>query len=162
VSSGRKRLAFVGGPLGIRQVADRLEGAGNAIRETGGVTLEVLNVPNRTIADGREVANALAARPAASRPDAIFAVNDLTALGLMQGLSVTYGIRIPEEIAIIGYDDIEFAESSLIPLSSIRPPHEGFGFAAVDLLVNEMSDDPRPGPKQQVFAPELVVRASSV
>jgi LacI family transcriptional regulator len=161
VSSGRKRLAFVGGPLGIRQVADRFEGAGNAIRETGGVTLEVLNVANRTIADGREVANAIAARPAASRPDAIFAVNDLTALGLMQGLSVTYGIRVPEEIAIIGYDDIEFAESSLIPLSSIRAPHEGFGFAAVDLLVNEMSDDPRPGPKQQVFAPELVIRAST-
>ncbi len=161
VSTGRKRIAFVGGPLGIRQVADRLEGAGNAIREAGGVTLEVLNVANRTIGDGREVANAVAARPAAARPDAIFAVNDLTALGLMQGLSVTYGVRIPEDIAIIGYDDIEFAESSLIPLSSIRAPHEGFGFAAVDLLVNEMSGDPRPGPKQQVFAPELVVRASS-
>ncbi len=161
VATGRTRIAFVGGPLGIRQVADRLEGAGNAIREAGNVTLEVINVANRTIADGREVANAIAARPASSRPDAIFAVNDLTALGILQGLAVTHGIRVPDDIAIIGYDDIEFAESSLIPLSTVRAPHESFGYAAVDLLVNEMSEDPRAGPKQQVFAPELVVRAST-
>ena len=68
VSIGRKHIAFVGGPLGIRQVADRLEGVGNAIREAGDATLEVLNVANRTIADGREVANALAARPGIQPP----------------------------------------------------------------------------------------------
>ena len=160
IEIGRKRIAFVGGPLGIRQVADRLEGAGNAVKQVTDVTLEVLNVTNRTIADGREVARALAARPVASRPDAIFAVNDLTALGLLQGLSAA-GIRVPDDVALIGYDDIEFAESSIIPLTSIRSPHEGFGFAAVDLLVNEMSDAPTDAPKQLVFQPELVVRAST-
>ena len=56
---------------GIRQVIDRLDGSGKAVREAGDVTLEVLNVTNRTIADGREVARALVARPASSRPDAI-------------------------------------------------------------------------------------------
>jgi LacI family transcriptional regulator len=157
---GRKRVAFVGGPLGIRQVADRLEGAGNAVREAGDAALEVLNVTNRTISDGREVARSLAARPEQSRPDAIFAVNDLTALGLLQGLS-TAGIRVPHDVALVGYDDIEFGESSLIPLTSIRSPHEGFGFAAVDLLVNEMADEPTDAPKQVVFQPELVVRAST-
>jgi len=160
IELGRKRIAFVGGPLGIRQVIDRLDGSGKAVREAGDVTLEVLNVTNRTIADGREVARALVARPASSRPDAIFAVNDLLALGLLQSL-VAAGVRVPEDIAIVGYDDIEYAESSLIPLTTVRAPHEGFGFAAVDLLVNEMAAEPTNAPKQVVFQPELVIRAST-
>ena len=158
---GRRRIAFVGGPLGIRQVADRYEGATNAVRQVVDATLEVINISNRTIADGREVARALAARPPEMRPDAIFAVNDLTALGLLQSLAGDSGIRVPEEIALVGYDDIEFAGSSLIPLTSIRAPHEGFGFAAVDLLVNEMSPEPDDTLRQVVFQPELVVRAST-
>ena len=157
---GRRRLAFVGGPLGIRQVADRFEGAGTAVREAGDATIEVVNVTNRTIADGRDVARSLASRPAALRPDAIFAVNDLTALGLLQGLAAE-GIRVPDDVAMVGYDDIEFGESSLIPITSIRPPHEGFGIAAIDLLVNEMAAQPSDAPKQVVFQPELVVRAST-
>ncbi|MGV8880947.1 MAG: LacI family DNA-binding transcriptional regulator [Rhodoglobus sp.] len=160
VDLGRKRLAFVGGPLGIRQVADRLEGAGNVVKECPGVTLEVLNATNRTIAEGREVGRALLARPAESRPDAIFAVNDLLALGILQVL-VLGGVTVPDDIALVGYDDIEFGESSLIPLTSIRTPHEGFGFAAVDLLVNEMADEPADLEKHLIFQPELVVRAST-
>ena len=160
VELGRTRLAFVGGPLGIRQVADRLEGAGNVVKETPGVTLEVLNATNRTIVEGREIGRALLARPAESRPDAIFAVNDLLALGILQVL-VLGGVKVPEDVALVGYDDIEFGESSLIPLTSIRAPHETFGFAAVDLLVNEMADEPADLPKHVVFQPELVVRAST-
>lgn len=160
IEIGRKRLAFVGGPLGIRQVADRLEGAGNAVREAGDVTLEVVNVTNRTIADGREIGRSMVSRSAATRPDGIFAVNDLTALGMLQIL-VRGGVRVPEDVALVGYDDIEFGESSIIPLTSVRAPHEGFGFAAVDLLVNAMSESPDESPRQVVFQPELVVRAST-
>ena len=160
IDLGRKRIAFVGGPLAIRQVADRLEGAGTAVREAGDVTLEVLNVTNRTITDGREVGRALAARPVNTRPDAIFAVNDLLALGLLQVL-VASGARVPDDIALVGYDDIEYGESSIIPLTSVRAPHEGFGFAAVDLLVSQMADEPPATPKQLVFQPELVIRAST-
>jgi LacI family transcriptional regulator len=160
VELGRQRIAFVGGPLGIRQVADRLEGAGNAIKDHPTVTLEVVNGTNRTIAEGREIGRALLARPAANRPDAVFAVNDLLALGILQVL-VLGGVRVPEDVALVGYDDIEFGEASIIPLTTIRAPHEGFGFAAVDLLVNEMSEEPTDAPKQVIFQPELVVRAST-
>jgi LacI family transcriptional regulator len=160
VELGRQRIAFVGGPLGIRQVADRLEGAGNAIKDHPTVTLEVVNGTSRTIAEGREIGRALLARPAANRPDAVFAVNDLLALGILQVL-VLGGVRVPEDVALVGYDDIEFGEASIIPLTTIRAPHEGFGFAAVDLLVNEMSDEPTDAPKQVIFQPELVVRAST-
>ncbi len=160
VDIGRRRIAFIGGPLGVRQVADRLEGAGNAVREAPDASLEVLNVTNRTIVEGREIGRALLARPASNRPDAVFAVNDLLALGILQTL-VLGGVRVPEDVALIGYDDIEFGESSIIPLTSIRAPHETFGFAAVDLLVNEMGDEPTDAPKQVIFQPELVVRAST-
>jgi LacI family transcriptional regulator len=161
VEQSGKRIAFVGGPLGIQQIADRLEGAGRAVREAGDVTLEVINVDNRTIAEGRIVAAAIARRQPGNRPDAIFAANDLLALGLMQGLVVDNGIRIPEDIMLVGYDDIEFGAASIIPLTSIRSPHEGFGMAAVDLLAAEIADTDPQRQKHIVFPPELVVRASS-
>lgn len=158
LDGGRRRLAFVGGPIGIRQVGDRLGGAQRAVDAVPGASLEVLPVEDRTIAGGVEAARALVARAPEDRPDALFAANDLLALGLLQGL-VSAGVRVPEEVALVGYDDIEFAAASLIPITSIRSPHEEFGAAAVDLLVAAF-DDPEAGGRR-VYAPELVVRASS-
>ncbi|MFF2053897.1 LacI family DNA-binding transcriptional regulator [Leifsonia sp. NPDC058194] len=158
LGGGRRRLAFVGGPLGIRQVADRLDGAHRAVAAVPGAALEVLPVEDRTIAGGRAAARALASRLPQDRPDALFAANDLLALGLLQGL-VSAGVRVPEEVALIGYDDIEFAAASIIPISSIRSPHEEFGAAAVDLLVAAFDDPTAAG--HRVYAPELVARASS-
>ncbi len=160
LSLGRRRIAFVGGPLGIRQVADRFEGASSAIGASGTATIEVIPQNERTLSGGREVGRLIGERSIERRPDAIFAVNDLLALGIMQELVVGHGIRVPHDIAIIGYDDIEFGEASLIPLSSIRAPHEDFGVAAVDLLVNAMAGD-HEGERHIVFPPELVVRAST-
>jgi LacI family transcriptional regulator len=162
VECGSTRIAFVGGPLTIRQVADRYEGASRAVAEHPGVTLEVVNTPDRTIAEGHVVADALAARPQSTRPDGVFAVNDLLALGMLQTLVVDHGIGVPADMALIGYDDIEFGASSIIPLSSIRAPHEEFGIAAVDLLLAELSGEAGDGPKHVVFPPTLVVRASTV
>jgi LacI family transcriptional regulator len=159
IELGRRRVAFVGGPLGVRQVADRLTGASDAVHKLPAATLEVIDARDRTIRGGTEVGKALLSRPASARPDAIFAVNDLLALGIMHVL-VAGGVRVPEDIALIGYDDIEFGEASLIPLSSIRLPHEVFGFAAVDLLLEEIAGTV--SERHLVFDPELVVRASSV
>jgi len=161
ISQGRTRIAFIGGPLGIRQVADRLEGASRAVAEHAGVTIEVINTADRTIAEGHLVAEALIARPHESRPDGVFAVNDLLALGMLRTL-VENGVRVPHDLALIGYDDIEFGASSIIPLSSIRAPHEDFGIAAVDLLLAELSGEETDAPKHVVFPPSLVVRASTV
>jgi LacI family transcriptional regulator len=101
----------------------------------------------------------IASRPPAFRPNGVFAVNDLTALGLLQGL-VDKGIQIPDHIALIGYDDIEFGAASLIPLSTIRTPHAGFGIAAMDLLIAEMSATPATE-RHVILEPELIIRATS-
>jgi LacI family transcriptional regulator len=159
IRTGRRRIAYVGGPMSIHQVHDRLQGASDAVRNQPGVTLEVIPVENRTIADGRHVAESIAARPPADRPDGIFAVNDLTALGMLQAL-VRSGIRVPEDMALIGYDDIEFGAASLIPLTTIHTPQAGFGIAAMELLIAEMRSTP-PAESHVVLQPELIIRESS-
>lgn len=156
---GCRRIAFVGGPLGIPQVAARLAGANRVVEQSHAATLEVMIQTERTIRGGREVGEALLARPADLRPHAVFAVNDLLALGIMQVLSEG-GVDVPGEIAIAGYDDIEFASASLIPLTTVKGRHSDFGIAVVDLLAEVMSGEPVAEP-HRIFTPELVVRAST-
>ncbi|SDY77527.1 LacI family DNA-binding transcriptional regulator [Herbiconiux ginsengi] len=157
---GHRRIAFIGGPLAIPQVADRLAGASAAIESWGTASLEVIAQADRTIAGGRDVGRILAARPADVRPEAVFAANDLLALGIMHEF-VAAGLRIPQDIAVAGYDDIEFAASSLISLTSVQGRHAGYGFAVVDMLTEVMAGHPI-AEAHRVFTPELVVRESTV
>ena len=154
IENGCRRLAFVGGPLPVQQVADRLAGTREA---APGV--EVIEVVERSIAAGRAVGAELARRPAAERPDGVFAANDVLALGILQSL-VAGGVSVPHDVALVGYDDNEFADASLIPLTSVRARHEGFGAAAVDLLFEAIEHGSVAEP-QRVYEPELVVRESS-
>lgn len=154
LGNGCRRLAFVGGPLPVQQVADRLAGAREVASE-----LEVIEVEERSIVAGRGVGAELARRPAGERPDAVFAANDVLALGILQSL-VAGGVSVPRDVALVGYDDNEFAEASLIPLTSVRARHEGFGATAVDLLFEAIEHGSVADP-QRVYEPELVVRESS-
>lgn len=161
VSLGRRRVAFVGGPAGIRQVADRLEGARKAVREQNGTLLEVISTDSMTVLAGRSAGEAIRSRPAGERPDAIFAANDLLAMGLLQAFMMLGEVKVPDEIALIGYDDIAFASAAVVPLSSIRQPSELIGSTALDLLLREASSDGDFEHEQVLFQPELVVRAST-
>ncbi|HWS51829.1 MAG TPA: substrate-binding domain-containing protein [Microbacterium sp.] len=161
LEQGRRRLAFVGGPAGIRQVADRLAGARQAVAETPGAALEVVETEALTVLRGRAAGEALRARPASERPDAVFAANDLLALGVLQALVMQGAIRVPEDIALIGYDDIDFAAAAVVPLTSIRQPAALIGDTAVDLLLREAADPEGFVAEQIVFQPELVVRRST-
>jgi LacI family transcriptional regulator len=157
---GRRRIAFIGGPLATRQVADRLEGARRAVAAVEGASLEVIETPALTVLQGRAAGEALVARDAAARPDAVFAANDLLAVGLLQGLSLMADLRVPDDIALIGYDDIDFASATVVPLSSIRQPASLIGYTAVDVLLAELGEGT--GHERNVrFQPELVVRAST-
>lgn len=161
IGLGRRRIAFVGGPFALHQVADRLEGARRAVAATkGAVTLEVVGVESLTILDGRAAGDQIVARQPGERPDAIFAANDLVALGLVQSFVMGNGLKIPEEIAIVGYDDIRFASSAVVPISSIRQPSEVIGRTAIGMLADEQASR-EPSGRDVVFQPELVVRAST-
>lgn len=160
IEVGCRKIAFVGGPLSVPQVADRLQGASMAVRESGSATLEVIEGEPRVVSVGHKVAGTLVERPPEYRPDGVFAVNDMLGIGLVQTL-VTGGIQVPEQVAVVGYDDIEYAENSLVPLTSVRSPHESFGVAAVDLLLGLLGEAPAPDNIQPVFSPDLVVRRST-
>src|SRR3546814_14650705 len=72
------------------------------------------------------------------RPDGIFAFNDLLALGAMHVL-VTAGVRVPQDVAVIGFDDIEERRYSTPALSSVSPDTPGLALQAIDLLYAETS-----------------------
>jgi LacI family transcriptional regulator len=161
ITTGRSRIAYVGGPMEIRQVTDRLEGSRRAVAAYPGVTLEVIETAALSVQEGRAVGERLLERDRAGRPDAIFAANDLIAVGLLQALYTHGAVVVPDEIALVGYDDISFAQASVVPLSSIRQPSGLIGATAVDILLEEAADPSRAA-VQIVFQPELVIRDSTV
>lgn len=160
IESGRTRLAFVGGPTQIRQVSDRLAGARLEVQKHPGVTLEVVTVDALTVPEGRRAGDQIIARAERDRPDAVFAANDLLAIGLLQSLFIRGRLAVPEQIALVGYDDILFASASVVPLTSVRQPSHLIGDTAVKILLEE-ADDPERETRRILYQPELVVRASS-
>ncbi|QNO38016.1 LacI family DNA-binding transcriptional regulator [Protaetiibacter sp. SSC-01] len=157
----RRRLAFVGGPFDMRQVRDRLDGARWAVDESGtGATLEVITTSALSVEEGVAAGRRLMERPPAQRPDAVFAGNDLVALGLLQSLAEGGSLLVPDRIALIGFDDISFAAAAAVPISSMRQPARAIGQTALRILLEE-AGDPALIPRQTVFRPELVVRAST-
>jgi LacI family transcriptional regulator len=161
IEQGRRHLMFVGGPLSVPQLAKRLEGARGVVRDHPGVRLEVIETHGQSTADGATAAAAILARAPADRPDAIQAGTDLVALGLLQGL-LRGGVEVPDDIAMIGYDDVPYAASAMVPLSTIRHPSALIGKTALDLLFTEF-DGHREGYRRRlVFLPELVARESTL
>lgn len=159
LSLGRRRIAYVCGPRSVQQVAERLRGAQSAVRRFPDARLEVVEQPGLTVLQGRAAGDALVSRAEDDRPDAVFAANDLLAVGLLQAFSFGSSIRVPEDIAMVGYDDIDFASAAVVPLSSVRQPARLLGWTAVDLLLKE-----REGlvhDRRVHFQPELIVRESS-
>ncbi|MFD6054612.1 LacI family DNA-binding transcriptional regulator [Agromyces sp. NPDC060279] len=160
LEQGRRRIAYIGGPRSIRQVADRLEGARRALAGVPEATLEVIELDALTVLHGRDAGEEIARRDAADRPDAVFCANDLLAVGVLQGTAILGEVRVPEDLALIGYDDIDFAQSAVVPLSSVRQPARAIGAAAVELLL-EALDSEGAAIRHVRFQPELVVRAST-
>ena len=160
IATGKKKLMFAGGPMEIEQISDRLKGAQKAA-DAKGIKLEVGATKNLTVLEGRALAAEILARPKNLRPDGIFAANDLLALGIMQVLVVAPDVSIPKDIALVGYDDISFAGTALISLTSIRQPSLLIGAQAVELLMQETQGVKDFKKRQVVFQPELVVRDST-
>jgi LacI family transcriptional regulator len=156
---GHRRIAFVGGPFTLKQVQDRHDGA-KRVLETAAVELVTIETPALNFPSGLAAGARLAELPAGRRPTAAFCANDLLALGLLQEMT-RRRLRVPDDLAIVGYDDIDFAAAAAVPLSSVRQPRDELGRAAAELLVEETSGARRHSHRQLLFEPELVVRASS-
>ncbi len=161
LAGGHRSIAYVAGPPTLPQVRDRRTGVLAALAEAGlGVdALTEVTAQRLDVAAGRDAgARLLGMDP---RPTAVFCVNDLLALGVLQTLFAA-GIRIPGEVSLVGYDDIEFAAAAAVPLTSVRQPALDMGRQAAEMLIEETGPS-RDGHRhrQVVLQPELVVRRSS-
>ena len=162
IETGGKRIAYVGGPVSIQQVTDRLKGIEKCVAENPGVTLEFIPCKSLSVLSGREIGEEILKRANSKRPDAIFAANDLVAIGIMQACLTSDEIKIPKDLRLIGYDDIGFASTAIVALSSIRQPTHEMGARAVELLIQEAeASDGKRKFKHIEFQPELVVRDST-
>ena len=154
---GHSDIAWVCGPDSIPQVADRGAGVAKAAKFAG-AKVETIRVSLMNTTQGEEAAKKILALK--TIPTAIFCANDLLALGVMRTLRENR-LRIPEQVSVLGYDDIEFAASAAVPLSSIAQPAYQMGVTAADLLLNECEEAETHEHQQIRFQPQLVERAST-
>lgn len=157
---GRRRIGVVAARQDLRQVADRLRGARRAAAAAG-IEIEVLEAEDLTVLAGRTVGEEVVARSAAERPDAVFCVNDLLAVGVLQAFAFRHQVAVPEEIALVGYDDIAFARSTVVPLTSVSQPADLMGRTALALLEEQIAT-PEASPRHVSFTPTLVERESTM
>jgi LacI family transcriptional regulator len=161
LAQGHERIAFVNGPLSIRQCADRLEGVERAVRAAGGDPAQVVLRITTPFLNAREGERAVEQILSVNeRPAAIFCANDLLALGVMRGLT-RRGFAIPRDFALVGYDDVDFAGMLSTPLTSVRQPKYQLGRSAAELLLDEAGNPATHAHRQITYQPELIVRESS-
>ena len=160
-SLGHKRIGFVNGPLERESWSERRRGVLDAVNSMGltwdDAVLEItIATPSAREGDSI-VERMLAANP---RPTALFCANDLVALGVLRSFSAA-GVRVPDDCAIVGFDDIEVAALLSPPLTSIRLPAYEVGRRAAEILLDEIKRPDDAPPQNILFQPKLVVRESS-
>lgn len=160
LSLGHERLAFVGGSPGLHQFPLRTRGMREVMAADG------LN-PERTLIEVHQEGIGLESGTSAARvlmeqglPSGVFCGNDMIAFGVFRELR-RCGVRIPEDVALIGYDDVEFAESWIVPLTSVRQPTREMGRLAAELLFEHAAGGPEHHHRHVVLQPELIIRQTT-
>jgi DNA-binding LacI/PurR family transcriptional regulator len=156
LARGRRCIGTVAGPADMVPGADRRTGWARGLAEAGIDPVPGLVADGDfTRAGGEAAARALLAR----RPDidGLFVASDLMALGALDALRAT-GRTVPDDVAVVGFDDTELARSADPPLTTVRQPIELLGTAMARLLVEQIEQDAKPS--GVVLQTELVVRAS--
>lgn len=155
LASGHRSIAVISGPPEVRQAVDRWRGARQAVRKAG---LDPKRVLVRLDADSFSADAGAGAMTLLleqrHRPTATFALSDLLAIGAMRVLR-SAGLGIPQDMALVGYDDISVASELITPLTTIWQPMRRLGRQAVQLL---FSAQPA---QHMLFEPQLVRRASA-
>ena len=153
-----RRIACLGGPWNDTPSGLRVAGYQQALAERGvAVKPELLVRGDWGCESGRQCAVELLQLN--SRPTAIFACNDMMAIGVLRG-AYELGIAVPDELSVIGFDDISLASFVTPTLTTVNQPKYVTGIAAVDILLRRIADRDRPTLRQE-FPLELVVREST-
>ncbi len=154
---GHRRIGIISGPRQVFTARERLAGYVEALRNAG------VPVDRRLILEGNFKADsgyALAERMVSlpHRPTAVFTANNLMTLGALLRFK-ELGVQIPQEMAVVGFDDMPWAPILTPPLTAVAQPSYDLGVAAARLLLQRLRD-PRTPAQTVVFQPRLVVRES--
>jgi LacI family transcriptional regulator len=156
-SLGHENILWISGPTHHHQSNQRFVGISLAAQELG-IELQVLNSPSLDFISGEQIAPEILALP--RRPDAIFAGNDALALGITNYL-LKEGVRVPEDISILGFDNVSYAESAIVPLSTVSQTPYKLGHTMGEQMVAELNADESHLHQHVVFQPQIVERAST-
>ena len=156
---GHRRIGHLAGKPTVSTGVMRRRGYLIALTESGLTADPRLVIGSGYTEEGgaRAAERLLALEP---RPTAIFAVTDMTAVGAF-GAVRRMGLRIPEDVAIVGYNDIPLASRMVPALTTVRVPIHDFGSAAARLLLEQIETG-EPARRRVIFNPELIVRGSTV
>lgn len=153
--SGRRRVGIINGPLNTVVAAERYQGYQEALRERGVPLLPELVIEG----EFSDMSGYLAMKNLLPHhPDAVFVSSDAMAFGAMRAIQDS-GLRIPEDIAVVGFDDIPTAATSKPPLTTVRQPIQRTGSVAAETLI-DLIEHPDPQPRRIVLPTELVIRNS--
>ncbi|MDQ2703223.1 MAG: LacI family transcriptional regulator [Pseudomonadota bacterium] len=156
VDCGYRDIAFISGRVPHFNASERLRGYFDAMEALlPGVSPRVIQ-GDFDVQSGSRAGDELLAGP--KRPDAVFAANDMMALGCMFAFQRA-GLRVPEDVAVAGFNDIPLASHTSPPLTSMRIDISRLGSDAFDMLLERMEGDANDGAR--IVQPELVVRGST-
>lgn len=159
IARGYTRIACIAGPQDKTPAKERLEGYRQAMDRAG------LPIPSGyEVAGDFEFCGGLVAMKQLlalpEPPEAVFTSNDAMAVGVYQALHQA-GLSIPQDMAVIGYDDIEIAQYMTPPLTTIHQPKDSLGELAIDTLIHRLNN-PEAEPQVLILTPELIERGSVV
>ena len=155
---GHRRVACITGPLTLSSALQRLQGARRALREAGVSPAPAYEATADFTSEGGHAAmQRLLLLPVA--PSAVFACNDLMAIGAICAAAAA-GLRIPQDLSVIGFDDIALAAFSSPPLTTVSQPKHQLGALAARLLLDRIA---KPGRKlrREILQPNLCLREST-
>jgi LacI family transcriptional regulator len=164
IEQGCRRIAHIRGPE-VSTAVGRLDGYRQALNDAGMQAMpdHIVSLGNsgdhRGEPGGYEAAKLLVGGK--NRPDGIFCFNDPSALGAMRAI-LEAGLRVPEEIAVIGCGNLSYSDFLRVPLSSVDQGSDEIGKRAAAMALQVASEKPTSRPKRELIEPRLVIRASSL
>ena len=162
VGLGHSRIAFLAGPHKLHSAITR-ENEYRAAMQAAGLTVQKKNVIecDHTLKGGVAGFEQLRAQTPAARPTAILCSNDMTAIGVLRAAYME-GLRVPDDVSVIGLDDIDFAEFTLPPLTTIRLSRVDLARAAFEALRQQAEESTNPNLQREfLVSTSLVVRGST-
>ena len=155
IGLGRRRIGHISGPRNLIAGLDRYQGYLSALYE-GGIFPDPTLVVEGDFTDLSGYSGVQRLLP--NHPDAIFAASDAMANGALRAL-IDAGLRVPQDVSLVGFDDIPFASRTIPPLTTVRQPILRVGSLAAETLI-EVIEHPKIQPRQVILPTELIVRGS--